>query len=129
MNSAFRGPVVTVGRALAMATLIVGSALALAPSALAEDDAGKGKSVTFGADADAEPAVAAGDYQGMLAVCDARLEACKDDEVGIPFLGAAYLALWAILIVFLVAVRRGQGRLEAEAGELRARLRELEDAA
>ncbi len=111
---------------LLLAALLVG----FAPGASADDGPGEGKPVTFGAAAQAPAAApAAGDFKGMLKVCDGQLEACKADEVGIPFLGAAYLALWAILIIFLIAVKRGQGQMESEVAELRARLRRLEGSA
>lgn len=104
------------GRALATALLL--TALG-AGSAVAEEP----RTTTFGAAGEApEAVVAPGDFKGMLGVCDQRLEACETDRVGVPFLAAAYMALWAILLLFVVFVRRGQRQLQAEVDELRDRL-------
>ena len=50
----------------------------------------------------------------------------KHSEGEIPFLGAAYLALWVILFAFLFGWRRSQRNLEREIVELRARLEAAE---
>jgi CcmD family protein len=73
----------------------------------------------------AEPAMAApdsSDPKQLLAACDNRVEACERDAVGVPFLAAAYMAIWTILFVFLIITRRGQRRLELELKELERRL-------
>lgn len=91
---------------------------------------------TFGATpTPAAPAeVAPDDFKGMLANCDIyrknaerELAACKQDAVGVDFLGAAYLALWAILMAFFILVRLRQRRLDEELKALRARLAKLTD--
>ena len=84
------------------------------------------RTTTFGAKKAESPAPAANDFRAMLAVCDEEREACERDAVGVPFLAAAYMALWVILLAFLFAVRSGSARTRAEMEELRARLRELE---
>lgn len=105
----------------ALAFVLVG---ALAPPALAEDPrapAGMG----FGeAPSETSPA-APSDAKGLLAECDRRLDVCERDAIGVPYLAAAYMALWVLLLGFLVAVRRGQRTLEIEIEELRRRLREV----
>jgi CcmD family protein len=50
---------------------------------------------------------------------------CKKDEANIPFLTAAYLALWAILLVFFLFVAVRQKRMRAEMEMLRERLARL----
>lgn len=93
---------------------------------------------SFGAEtsAPAAPAAAPGDLEGMLRSCDAQLRACETsselcekDRTGVGFLGAAYIAMWAILMVFFVLVRVRQRRLSAEMQELRARLAKAESGA
>lgn len=99
--------------------LAAGVVLALgAGSAWAKD----GEPTTFGAPEADAAAPEPGDFKGMLGVCDQRLEACETDAVGVPFLAAAYMALWVILLGFLFVVRSGQRRLEAELADLRDRL-------
>lgn len=63
----------------------------------------------------------------LLAECDRRLDICSRDAIGVPYLAAAYIALWGILLAFVFFLHRGQRGLEAELGELRARLRELSE--
>ena len=72
----------------------------------------------------AEPAMAtdSSDPKQLLAACDNRVEVCERDAVGVPFLAAAYMAIWLILFVFLIINRRGQRRLELELKELERRL-------
>lgn len=80
------------------------------------------------------PAVAPGDFEGLLRNCDterSRAEGarklCEKDKTSIPFLTAAYLALWAILMVFFGIVATRQKRLRAEMAALRERLARLGD--
>jgi CcmD family protein len=61
-----------------------------------------------------------------LEACQASLETCAEHQDGIPYLAAAYLGLWVILIGFLFLVDRGQLKLEAELRELKARQKKLE---
>ena len=56
-------------------------------------------------------------------------EKVKHSEGEIPYLGAAYLALWLILFAFLFSWRRSQRALEQEIVELRTRLEAAEDPA
>lgn len=86
---------------------------------------------SFGAETTepAAPAAAPGDLEGMLRSCDAQLRACEasselceKDRAGVGFLGAAYIAMWVILMVFFILVRVRQRRLSAEMQELRERL-------
>ena len=73
----------------------------------------------------AEPAMEAvdsSDPKQLLAACDNRVEVCERDAVGVPFLAAAYMAIWGILFAFLIVIRRGQRRLELELQELERRL-------
>ena len=67
-------------------------------------------------------APAAGDFAGMLKVCDGRLDLCEKDAVGVPYLAGAYLVLWTILLGFLFMAQRGQRRLATDIAELRVRL-------
>ena len=80
------------------------------------------------------PAVAPGDFEGLLRNCDAERsraeearKLCEKDKTSIPFLTAAYLALWAILMVFFGIVAVRQKRLRAEMMTLRERLARLGD--
>ncbi len=113
-------------RALSAPLAAVAITLALtlaAPAAFAE-------SKTFQAEPVAQAAAPAqGDYRAMLAECDRQLEACKTDAVGVPYLGAAYLALWIVLVSFLFVVRRGQRRLLADVYELRERVASVREKA
>lgn len=104
--------------------LVVVSLLGLMASPAAAKTV-KQHDLTFGAapSAKTERPIAPGDYKAMLARCDTLLGTCQKDAIGVPYLAAAYMALWVILIIFLVMVRRGQGRLRGELDELRARLR------
>jgi len=74
------------------------------------------------------------DFEGLLRNCDIvarntqrELSACKTDAVGVNFLSAAYMALWAILMVFFFLVRQRQKRLASEIQSLRERLARLGD--
>jgi len=78
--------------------------------------------------------VAPNDFEGLLRNCDIvakntarELSACNTDAVGVDFLGAAYMALWAILMVFFVLLRQRQKRLVDEIQALRERLARLGD--
>ena len=78
--------------------------------------------------------VAPDDFEGLLRNCDIvakntarELSACRQDTTGVGFLGAAYLALWAILMVFFLLVRLRQRRLDDEIRALRERLARLGD--
>ncbi|MDP6945398.1 MAG: hypothetical protein QF464_14715 [Myxococcota bacterium] len=107
--------------------------LSLAPVAQGQTEAapapGTTGVTTFGAKTAERPPPAPDDFRGMLAVCDEQREACEKDAVGVPFLAAAYMALWVILLGFLFVVRSGTAKARSEMEELRARLRELEKAA
>lgn len=81
---------------------------------------GDGGAETSAADLDED------DCRAMLRNCDERLQACETDVEGMPYLAGAYMGLWALLLGFLLWVRRGQRRLRDELEELRARLREAE---
>ena len=93
--------------------------LLLSPVTMAQDAA---KSVQFASPEIGSEPPAAGTPQDLLKHCDLRVEVCERDAVGVPFLAAAYMAIWAILIAFLVVNRRGQRRLELELAELERRL-------
>lgn len=88
---------------------------------------------SFGADEPKPlPVVAPGDFEGLLRNCDlerARAvnaqKMCEKDKVNIPFLTGAYLALWAILMVFFAIVALRQKRMKAEMAALRERLARL----
>jgi len=110
-------------RRLAAALLLACMALFAASPVLAAEPGG---ATTFKA-GDAPAKVDANDPMALLASCDRQLEECKTDAVGMPYLIAAYLALWAILVVYFFLARRGQQKLEAELQELRARLRDYEE--
>ena len=92
---------------------------------------------SFGATPEAPlPEVKPGDFEGLLRNCDVErtraLEAKEMAEKNVmkmPFLVAAYLALWAILMVFFVIVARRQSRLRADMASLRERLARLGDGA
>lgn len=58
--------------------------------------------------------------------CQTELETCVEHKDGTPYLYAAYLGLWVVLIVFLFMIDQGQRKLEAELVELKARHRRLE---
>ena len=75
-----------------------------------------------------QPPPDANDPMALLARCDSQLEQCKTDHIGMPYLVAAYLALWTILLGYFVLARRGQQKLESELAELRQRLRDYEEA-
>jgi len=78
--------------------------------------------------------VAPNDFEGLLRNCDVvarnaarEAAACRTDAVGVDFLAAAYMALWAILMVFFVLLRQRQKRLVDEIQALRERLARLGD--
>ena len=98
-----------------------------APAVLAQEGSAPKRMTTFGAQGAEKAAPAPDDFRAMLAVCDEQREACEKDAVGVPFLAAAYMALWVILLVFLFSVRASSAKTRAEMEELRARLRELEE--
>jgi len=95
----------------------------LAPAAWAETAPSGGTG--FRAEAAETPPVAPDDIRGQLVRCDFELRKCEQDSVGVPFLGAAYVAFLAILLVFFWFVRQRQLRLARELKELRARLARL----
>ncbi len=107
-------------RAFIVASLLV---LCVPAAALAQPS-------SFGAELPVPvPAAAPGDLEGMLRSCDAQLRACEasselceKDRTGVGFLGAAYIAMWVILMVFFLLVRVRQRRLATEMQELRERL-------
>ena len=103
---------------LIAATLVA----AVTPGAWADG----GPGLQFGSAPDAGAPAAAGDHRKLLEVCDSRLEVCERDAVGLPYLVMAYLALWLILIGYLVIVRKGQQALALELAEVRARMADLE---
>ena len=111
-----------------LSILILLGALATT-EALADTPKGTSGVTSFGAQKAERPAPAPDDFRAMLAVCDEQREGCEKDAIGVPYLAAAYLALWVILMAFLYAVRVGTLRTRAEMEELRARLRELEESA
>ncbi len=84
------------------------------------------RALTFEADAPTE-SVDSNEPLALLASCDKKLESCTTDAVGMPYLIAAYLVLWAILVIYFTLARRGQRRLREELDELRALVREYED--
>jgi hypothetical protein len=95
-----------------------------------------GKPTTFGAEpaGGTLPVVAPGDVEGLLRNCDiqrSRAEEgkklCELDKANMPFLTAAYLALWAILMAFFAIVALRQKRMHAEMAVLRERLARLGD--
>jgi hypothetical protein len=124
-------------------TLALASLLALAllvpPSARADEppDPRPARPTSFGATpAPSAPTaeVAPDDFEGLLRNCDIvarnmarELAACRTDAVGVDFLAAAYLALWAILMGFFFVLRLRQRRLVEEIRTLRERLARLGD--
>ena len=54
--------------------------------------------------------------------CAKDLVVCQRHKNGVKFLAAAYLAFWAILMVFFYLTRRRQRRMSDEIRELNARL-------
>lgn len=119
----------------ALTTLLILCNLVLTSPALADEAPPRPSS--FGAEPAPTPpteVVAPDDYQGLLRNCDIvakntsrELAACRQDATGVDFLGAAYLALWAILMVFFLLVRLRQRRLDEEIRALRERLARLGD--
>lgn len=107
-------------------TLAMALVLFAGSSALAQPAPGTTGVTSFGAKKADKAAPAADDFRAMLAACDEQREACEKDAVGVPFLAAAYIALWVILIAFLFMVRSGTSKTRAELEELRTRVRELE---
>jgi hypothetical protein len=121
-----------------LTSLSVAAALAVALLATATGPARAGEPATY----DAAPAlaapvlqpVAAGDVAGLLrncaaehAACALRVEALEADQIGVPYLVWAYMALWAILFTFLIIARSGQRKLKGELEELRERLAVLQE--
>ena len=102
--------------------------LSTVPFAQAQPAPGTTGVTAFGAKKADKPAAAPDDFRAMLGVCDEQREACEKDAIGVPFLAAAYMALWVILLGFLLAVRKGTAATRADMDELRARLRALEKA-
>lgn len=117
--------------------LVTALVLLLSLSGPAFADEAPPRPSSFGAEpAKAAPteAVAPDDFEGLLRNCDIvakntarELSACRQDATGVDFLGAAYLALWAILMVFFLLVRLRQRRLDDEIRALRERLARLGD--
>jgi len=112
-------------------TLVAALSLVLTPMALAQTAPAPGTTgvTSFGAKKADKAAPASDDFRAMLGVCDEEREACEKDAVGVPFLAAAYMALWVILLGFLFMVRAGNAKTRVEMEELRTRLRELEKSA
>ena len=108
-------------RAGLLVSLAFGLALAVMPEAQAQEAANKPTGFAAPTAAEVDPA----DPTSLLAECDRRLEACKRDSVGGPYLAAAYMAIWVLLLGFLFSVRRGQARMAGEIAELEARLESL----
>ena len=110
--------------------------LAPVPRALADEAAPPSKPPTaFGAaEAPTERAEpASGDLPAMLKSCDAQLRACEQgadlcekDRTGVGFLGAAYIGLWVILLVFFLAMRNRHRRLVADLRVLQDKLAKLQ---
>ena len=80
------------------------------------------------------PEVKPGDFEGLLRNCDIEraraVNAQKLAELNttnVPFLVAAYLALWAILLAYFIIVAVRQKRMRAEMVVLRDRLARLGD--
>jgi hypothetical protein len=78
-------------------------------------------------------AAPAEDLGGMLKSCDRQLRTCESerdvcvkDATGVGFLGAAYIALWVVLMAFFMLVRARQKKLVAEMRSLRERLSALQ---
>jgi len=108
----------TLIRSFALTLILLSATLVLwAPVATAQEET---KSVQFTAPATEAPA--GSDTKSLLVACDNRVDICERDAVGVPYLAAAYMAIWAILMAFLIVIRRGQRRLEGELKELERRL-------
>lgn len=126
-------PSLPIGSGLRTALCATLAVLALAAPLRAQAPTPVERPSTFGATEDAAlPAVAPGDLQGLLRNCDTERERavaakklCEQDKTGVDFLGAAYLALWVILMVFFAIVAIRQKRLGAELTALRERLARL----
>lgn len=73
--------------------------------------------------------LSAEEARGLLQACDTSLKTAQLEVRSSGYLRAAYIAIWLILLVFLVLARRGQLRLASEVAELRARLLQLDKAA
>jgi len=123
-------------RVLRLTTLLL--ALTVSGSALAEEppEPRPEKPTSFGGAAPEAPLpeVKPGDFEGLLRNCDierSRAVSAKKlaelNTTNVPFLTAAYLALWAILLAFFVIVSQRQKRLHAEMVVLRERLARLGD--
>ena len=112
--------------------------LAFATPAFADEPPAPSAPTEFGAAAPEVKLeqVKPGDFEGMLRNCDIlRTQAdtaranCETDGANMPFLVAAYLALWLILLVYFVILSRRQAHLRAEMHVLRERLARLGDGA
>ena len=108
-------------------SILIVCLLSFASTASAQEPLVKGDVTTFGAKKAEKAPPAPDDFRAMLAVCDEQRESCEKDAVGVPFLAAAYMALWLILLGFLFSIRAGNARTRTEMEELRSRLRELEE--
>ncbi len=116
---------------------VLAGALCLVPGQRAHAQEATPRPSSFGAaptPAAPTQVVAPNDFEGLLRNCDIvakntarELSACNTDAVGVDFLGAAYMALWAILMVFFVLLRQRQKRLVDEIQALRERLARLGD--
>ena len=71
-------------------------------------------------------AVEAVNGAGGEAACAGALDTCLEHKAGMPYLAAAYMALWLLLIGFFFRIRRSQVMLRREVEELRGLLREME---
>lgn len=126
-------PLRALPRVALSALLSLSAAFLFTSTALADVPVPDKRPTAFGATEDAPlPTVAPGDLQGLLRNCDAERERavsaqklCEQDKTGVDFLGAAYLALWVILMVFFALVAIRQKRLRAELTTLRERLARL----
>lgn len=125
---------------LTPALLVLLSLVLLAPGSARADeppDPRPPRPTSFGAaPAPSAPTteVAPDDFEGLLRNCDIvarntarELAACRTDAVGVDFLAAAYMALWAILMAFFFILRLRQRRLVEEIRSLRERLARLGD--
>ncbi|MFT7578646.1 MAG: hypothetical protein ACI9MR_000304 [Myxococcota bacterium] len=103
---------------LALILILSGPMLLVIPTQPASAQTG---STTF----DAAPAPAQGTVS-ELTDCSRRLEECDQDSLSMPFLGAAYGALWVILMIYLSFNASRNAKLREEIEELRARLLKAE---
>ncbi len=115
-------------RPLVAAVVVWGAVTAVeAPDARATQDPSKFAAPEAAPAAERLPSdLAAGEARSLLEACDLELTTAKLEVQHSGYLRAAYIAIWLILLVFLVVSRRGQRRLATEVAELRARLIELD---